>query len=162
MRVLTGQELVSFVNDNKGMPQDEVMVQAGYYYLRKLPGTEESVKSVERCRFFQALSQAMGVQIGVDVPKPAQPRPKGRLKIQKYDTLPVGAPYMRAIGLGEGDFVNVRIAEGKVVIEPWVDQSLDEVPFDGSDEVENCSLPGRKQLEITETCSYTPQQCAVG
>ena len=162
MRVLTGDELISFVNDNKGMPQDEVMVQAGYFYERKRPGTDEVIRSVEKCKFFQALSLAMGVQMGIDVPKPVRPRPLGRLKIQKKNTLPVGALYMRAIGVNEGDYVNIKIEEGKVIIEPWIDQELDEIPFDGSDEVLNCSLPGRKQLEITETCSYTPEQCAVG
>ena len=168
MRLLTGSELVNFVNDNKDMPQEEVMIQAGYFYWKRRPNTDDQYKSVEKCKFFQALSQAMGLQIGIDVPTIQQARPKNRLKVTSNTTLPVGAPYMRALGLGEGDYVHINVNEGRIVIQPWSEDLADpigpddNIPFDGSDEVENCALPGRTQLEITETCSFTPQQCSVG
>ena len=170
MRLLTGSELVSFVDDNKDMPQEEVMIQSGYFYWKRRPGTDEQYKSVEKCKFFQALSQAMGLQIGVEVPTIQPSRPKNRLKVTSNTTLPVGAPYMRALNLGEGDYVHIKVNEGKIIIEPWTEETVDDVPFDGTAEVETCSmpvaeecsLPGRNQLEITETCSFTPEQCAVG
>ena len=67
MRQLTGNELVNFVNDNKGMPQEEVMIQAGYFNWKKRPGTDEQYQSVQKCKFFQALSQSMSLEIGVDL-----------------------------------------------------------------------------------------------
>ena len=174
MRPLTGSELVNFVNDNKGMPQDEVMIQAGYFCWKKRVSGEE-FKSVRKFKFFQALSHAMGTQIGVDIPSKTG-RPKNRLKITSNTTLPVGPPHLRAIGLGEGDYVRVKVDKDKLIIEPWSEDLADpigpddNIPFDGSAEVETCSMPAadecsvprRTQLEITETCSYTPEQCAVG
>ncbi|MAB74954.1 MAG: hypothetical protein CMO47_00625 [Verrucomicrobiales bacterium] len=138
---LTGDALIEFAKDNQHLSRDELIAQSGYVKTKK------GKQGVCRAEYHQAIAAAMGVPIGAPVGH--KRKPTGRLKVTSKGTLPVGAPYTRLLGLEIGDYVQAKYVDGSLILTAW----QDEVPFDGTEEA---------TLEITETCSYMPQQCAVG
>ena len=78
---------MSFIDDNSHLAREEIMIQCGYFRLKKNPdGTR--YKSCQATDFYQAISAAHGVKLPpssgrrVDTP--------GKLKITTKGILPIG------------------------------------------------------------------------
>lgn len=133
---LEKQELIDFVRDNQHLTQDELIEQCGYVMTR------QGKRSLKKTEFWTAYSVAQGLPVGPPpLEKKSPSRPENRLKITSKGTLPVGGPWTRALGLGEGDYVRAEISHGSLIITPWPTEPT--------------------EMEVKETCSFTPVNCSI-
>ena len=133
---LEGDDLLAFMADNQHLSERDMMIQAGY--VKPKQGTT----GVQRSEFFRAAAKAKGL----DMPKSDghKRKPTGRIKITSKGTLPLGAPYTRALGLEMGDYIQANVEEGRIILTPWGEteksQDIEEEVFS---EQPVCPMPAR-------------------
>lgn len=113
MARLTGEALLEHVKANAGADRDEIIESAGYV------ATRNGKRSLQRTEFFQALSQAQGLEIGPTVPRNNKGKEPGfQLKVGPKGMIPVGPAYTSKIGVKPGGYVNVEIDGDCIVLAP--------------------------------------------
>ena len=118
MARLTGQALLDYVKQQEGTDRDAIIEGAGYIVRRG-----EKV-SLQRTKFFEALSQAQGLDLG-PAPVATRSTPAGfgaraqyRIKVGAKGLLPVSAAYTKQVGLTPGSYATVEIDAGAIVLYP--------------------------------------------
>ena len=131
---LEGDALLAFVADNQHLPEREMMIQAGYVKVK------QGTVGVLRTAFFRACSAAKGLSIPES--EGNRRKPLGKIKITSKGTLPLGAPYTRALGLEMGDYMKASIEGNTIILTPWGEteksQDVEEEVFS---EQPVCSMP---------------------
>lgn len=115
MARLTGDALLAYVRDREGADRDEIIEGAGYVVRRG------DKTSLQRVKFFEALSQAQGLDLGA---APVQgnskhgPRAGYRIKVGAKGLVPISAAYTKQVGLVPGSYATVEIDDGAIVLYP--------------------------------------------
>lgn len=115
---LKGQELLSFLEENKGVDRDELIEKAGYCLTRN------GKVSLKRTKFFEALAAANGHEIGAAVGSGGNGAGKVatyRLKVGPNGMVPVSRAYTDQCKMDPGSYVKVIIEDGCVILEPDAD-----------------------------------------
>ena len=118
MARLTGQALLDYVKQQEGTDRDAIIEGAGYIVRRG-----EKV-SLQRTKFFEALSQAQGLDLG-NAPTTNRTTPAGfgaraqyRIKVGAKGLIPVSAAYTKQVGLTPGSYATAEIDAGAIVLYP--------------------------------------------
>jgi hypothetical protein len=112
---LKGQELLSFLDENKGVDRDELIERAGYCLTRN------GKVSLKRTKFFEALASANGHEIGATTSGSGNGTGKVatyRLKVGPNGMVPVSRAYTDQCEMQPGSYVKVVIEDGCVILEP--------------------------------------------
>lgn len=112
MEPLTGQELLSFIQEHPDLPKDELMEATGYF-SEKPDGT----KSLKFMDFYQNLIEAKGISIA--------PAKSGRgrtlpytASVQKNGNIILGAGYITKYGFSPGDAFKIDAQPGSIRLIP--------------------------------------------
>jgi hypothetical protein len=130
--MLTGSDLLSFVNDHKGAGKTELVRGAGYVSTKK-DGSER----LNFTAFYEALLEARGVSL--DPQERAKP---GRslsyeTKVQFNGNLLIGKGYVAEAGFNPGDVFSIKATRGGFYLRPLATGDQEEVgslPFDPSED----------------------------
>lgn len=118
-----GQELLAYVQENQGVPGDELAYGAGYYTKTTDPETGETNTRIHKNEFFKAVTEA---STGIVIPaaKRAYTSRRGRapiVTIGKSGNCVVGARHSAVAGFEPGSKVRVTAEAGRIVLEPCTD-----------------------------------------
>lgn len=119
---LTGQDLLRYLELNKGQPRDEVIKGAGYTTIR---GGKETL---QKQMFFDAMAEAHGHEL---VTPESSSEGKGatyRLKVGPRGLIPVGGFYSRSCSMEPGSYVKVVLEDGAIILEPDTSTSAPAAP----------------------------------
>lgn len=121
---LSGDELLTFVKDNKDEPIDDVVFRAGFYTRTTDAETGETKTTLHKPQFFQALTVAStGVEFAP--PKRSYTARKGRkpvVTVVKNGNIVVGSRHGTIAGFEPGSKVRVESEHGKIVLTAWADE----------------------------------------
>lgn len=113
-----GQELLDFVQENQGLPGEELAFGAGYYTKIIDQETGETQTRFHKNEFFKAVTEA---STGIVIPaaKRAYTSRRGRapvITVGKTGNCVVGARHGAIAGFGPGSKVQVTAEEGKIIL----------------------------------------------
>jgi hypothetical protein len=120
---LKGQELLSFLEENKGVDRDGLIEKAGYCLTR------QGKVSLKRTKFFEALAAANGHEIGASAGAGGNGTGKVatyRLKVGPNGMVPVSRAYTDQCTMQPGSYVKVIIEDGCVILEPDTEGAAEE------------------------------------
>ena len=111
---LRGQELIAYLQENEGMDRDSIMQGAGYTCRRN------GKSSIQRTRFFEALAEANGHNLGVSPNKSDDYGKQATysLKVGPKGLIPVSRAYTVQCNMAPGSYVSVSIEDGAIVLVP--------------------------------------------
>ena len=110
---LKGEDLIKYLQENEGVDRDSIMKGAGYACRRN--GKE----SIQRTKFFEALAEANGHNLGVTANKADYGKEATyRLKVGPKGLIPVSRAYTNQCGMEPGAYVKVSIEDGAIILEP--------------------------------------------
>ena len=111
---LRGQELIAYLQENEGVDRDSIMTGAGYSCRRN------GKSSIQRTKFFEALAEANGHNLGVSPHKSDEYGKQAtyRLKVGPKGLVPVSRAYTTQCNMEPGAFVKVSIEDGAIILEP--------------------------------------------
>jgi len=113
MSRLVGQELINHIHAHAGEPQADTIESAGYYTIR------QGKRVLNRTDFMTALASANGLELGPKTTGRKAPRkPSGKIKITPRGVIALSACYAEMIGLTPGEYVQVDMEDGYLVISP--------------------------------------------
>lgn len=107
---LTGDRLVEHCEANKGVQIAKVIEDAGYYFLRS------GRKSLRRSEFFQALSEAQGLTLGIGKIETRQKEPSYQLKCGTRGVVSISGCYTKLIDVEPGDHVKIETEDDVLII----------------------------------------------
>lgn len=105
--MLTGQALISFVQENEEMNQTELAAAAGYVRSTKSGQSQVLVK-----QFYNALLAAKGVAITVG--KAPGKLPKFETKVHQNGVILLGKTYSDKFGVKPGDVLKIIIEDDAI------------------------------------------------
>lgn len=111
--VLTGQDLIDFVNANEDLPTPELVREAGYTRVTKKGKTQLLTKP-----FYNALLKARGVEL--KQPKASGKLPSFETSVHTSGIVLVGKTYTERFGLEEGDVLKIELGEGEIRLIPQI------------------------------------------
>ena len=111
---LKGQDLIAYLEANEGQDRDSIMCGAGYVCRRN------GKASIQRTKFFEALADANGYNLGISPDKSDAYGRKalGVLKVGPKGLIPVGRAYTAQCNMKPGSRVDVKIEDGAIVLYP--------------------------------------------
>jgi len=111
---LKGQELIAFLQENEGVDRDTIMRGAGYVCQRN------GKSSIQRTKFFEALAEANGHNLGISPSKPDEYGKQATysLKVGPKGLIPVSRAYTVQCNMKPGSYVSVSIEDGAIVLVP--------------------------------------------
>lgn len=117
MSRLVGQELINHIKSRAGEPQADTIESAGYYTVR------QGRRVLNRADFMTAMAEANGLELGPKSTGRRAPRkPGGKIKITPRGVIALSACYSEMIGLTPGEYVQVDMEDGYLVISPQQEQ----------------------------------------
>ena len=112
---LTGDELLEYLNENKGANRDDIIEGAGYFEQRG------GKKRLQRQNFYGALAKAYGHEEVATVEGPGRGSSGSyRLKVSPMGLIPVSKAYTGQCNMEPGTYVRVVIEDGAIILEPDV------------------------------------------
>ena len=113
MSRLVGQELINHIHAHAGEPQSDTIESAGYYTIR------QGKRVLNRTDFMTAMAAANGLELGPKTTGRKAPRkPKGKIKVTPRGVIALSACYAEMIGITPGEYVQVDMEDGYLVISP--------------------------------------------
>ena len=111
---LRGQDLIAYLQANEGQDRDSIMCGAGYVCRRN------GKASIQRTKFFEALADANGYNLGVSPDKSDAYSKKATysLKVGPKGLIPVSRAYTMQCNMKPGSYVRVSIEDGAIVLYP--------------------------------------------